>query len=243
MLDHLETSDSLKKTARIAGALYLIVVLTGIFHLLYVPSLLSGAGDPSVTISNIIAHETLFRFSILAGILCYAAFLLLPLALYKLLSPTDRTHAVMMVALAVVSVPISLVNMLNKFAVLTLISKAGYLTGLEAGTLQAQISLHLDYYRNGNEVASIFWGLWLFPFGYLVFKSGFLPRFLGIFLMVGCVGYIIDFMGSFLFSSYNETIISTLLTIPGSIGEIGICLWLLIVGIKNKPAPWQTQTS
>jgi len=242
MLDHSENTDSMKKTARIAGALYLIVVLTGIFHLLYVPSQLSGAGDPSVTISNIIAHETLFRLSILAGILCYTAFLLLPLPLYKLLSPTDKTHAVMMVALAAVSVPISLVNMLNKFAVLTLI-KANYLTGLEPGALQAQISLHLEYYRNGNEVASIFWGLWLFPFGYLVFKSGFLPRVLGIFLMVGCVGYIIDFIGSFLFSTYNETIIPTLLTIPGSIGEIGICLWLLIVGIKNKPAPWQTQTS
>jgi hypothetical protein len=237
MLDHLANRDSMKKTSRIAGALYLIVVLSGIFHLLYVPSQLTKPGDPSGTISNIIAHETLFRFSILGGILCYTAFLLLPLALYKLLSPTNKTHAVLMVTLAVVSVPISLINLLNIFAVLTLISKADYLTGLEAGTLQAQISLHLDYYRSGNEVASIFWGLWLFPFGYLVFKSGFLPRFLGICLMAGCVGYIVDFMGSFLFSTYNETIMPTLLPIPGSVGEIGICLWLLIGRIKNTRTP------
>ena len=89
-------------------------------------------------------------------------------------------------------------------------------------------------HRNGNLVASIFWGLWLFPFGYLVFKSGFLPKVLGILLMVGCIGYIIDFMGNFFFSNYSKTGISTLMTIPGSLGEIGICLWLLIIGIKVK---------
>ena len=229
--------DSRKKTARIAGLLYLIVVLSGIFHLMYVPSKLIEAGNPSITISNIIASETLFRLGILGGLLCYTSFLLLPLALYKLLSPINKTHAVLMVTLAVVSVPISLVNMLNKFAVLTLVSKANYLSVFEAEKLQAQILLHLDYYRNGNQIASIFWGLWLFPFGYLVFKSGFLPKILGIFLMAGCFGYIIDFMGSFLFSKYDETGISTLLTMPGSLGEIGICLWLLIIGIKDKRTP------
>lgn len=226
--------DSRKKTARIAGLIYLVVVLTGIFHLMYVPSKLFVSDNPSVTISNIIASETLFRVGILGGLICYTAFLLLPLVLYKLLSPVNKTHAVLMVTLAVVSVPISFVNMLNKFAVLTLISKANYLSVFEADKLQAQALLYLDYYRNGNQIASIFWGLWLFPFGYLVFKSGFLPKVLGILLMVGCIGYLIDFMGSFLFSKYGETGISTFMTIPGSLGEIGICLWLLIIGIKVK---------
>lgn len=229
--------DSKKKIARIAGVLYLIVVLSGIFHLMYVPSKLIESDNPSVTISNIIASETLFRLGILGGLICYTSFLLLPLVLYKLLGPVNKTLAVLMVTLAVVSVPISFVNMLNKFAVLTLLSKAKYLSVFEADKLQAQVLLFLDYYRNGNQIASIFWGLWLFPFGYLVFKSGFLPKILGIFLMAGCFGYIIDFMGSFLFSKYNETGISTLLTLPGSLGEIGICLWLLIIGIKDKRLP------
>ena len=84
-----------------------------------------------------------------------------------------------MVILAVVSVPISLVNMVNKFTVLTLISKADYLKVFEADKLQSQVMLSLDSYSSGNQVASIFWGLWLLPFGYLIFKSGFLPKVLG----------------------------------------------------------------
>lgn len=223
-----------KKTARIAGLLYLIVVLSGIFHLMYVPSKLVDSTNPSVTVGNIIASETLFRLGILGGLVCYTAFLLLPLVLYKLLHGVNKTHAVLMVTLAVVSVPISFVNLLNKFAVLTLISKADYLSVFEADKLNAQVLFHLDSYGNGNQVASIFWGLWLFPFGYLVYKSGFLPKILGLLLMAGCVGYLIDFTGSFLFQKYGETGIASFISIPGSIGEIGICLWLLVVGVKDK---------
>jgi Domain of unknown function (DUF4386) len=226
--------DSKKKTARIAGILYLILVVSGMFHLMYVPSQLIVADNPSLTISNIIARETLFRLGILGGIICYTAFLLLPLALYKLLSPVNKTHAVLMVTLAAVSIPISFVNLLNKFSVLTLIGKAKYLSVFDAGQLQAQALLYLDYYSNGNQVASIFWGLWLFPFGYLVYKSGFLPKVFGILLMAGCFGYIIDFLGYFFFSNYSETVFSTFIGIPSSLGEIGICLWLLIIGVKTK---------
>ncbi len=139
-----------------------------------------------------------------------------------------------MVIFAVVSVPISFINLLNKFAVLTLVSKADYLKVFEADKLQAQVLLYLHFSNNGNQIAGIFWGLWLFPFGYLVFKSGFLPKILGILLMAGCFGYLIDFIVGFLFSNYSETGISTFMTLPGSIGEIGICLWLLIIGTKDS---------
>ncbi|MBI3482125.1 MAG: DUF4386 domain-containing protein [Bacteroidetes bacterium] len=218
--------NSNKKTARVAGLLYLVVVLSGIFHLMYVPSKLFVKGDASATISNIIASETLFRLGILGGLICYTAFLFLPLVLYKLLSTVNKTYSVLMVTLAVVSVPISFVNMLNKFAVLTLISKASYLSSFQAQDLQTQILLHLDYYRNGNQLASVFWGLWLFPFGYLVFKSGVLPKLLGILLMAGSFGYVIDFIGGFIFSNYDATGISNFITLPADFGEIGTCLWL-----------------
>jgi hypothetical protein len=139
-----------------------------------------------------------------------------------------------MVTVALASVPITFVNMLNKFAVLTLISKANYLNGMDTETLQAQVLLHLDYYRNGNQLASIFWGLWLFPFGYLVFKSGFLPKVLGVLLMAGCLGYVVNFVGGFLFKGYAATGIASYMSIPSGLGEIGICLWLLIIGIWKK---------
>jgi hypothetical protein len=226
--------NSPNQTARIAGALYLVVVLAGLFSLMYVPSKLSDWDNPETMINNIIANETLFRLGIFVGIFGYIFFLLLPFALYKLLSPVNKTHALLMVVLAAVSVPISLSNMLHKFDVLTLLSKQNYLSGVDVQQLHTQILLHLDYYDNGNQLASIFWGLWLFPFGYLVFKSGFLPKVIGIFLMFGCFGYVINFTGNFLFHAYDGSLLAKVITIPGSLGEIGICLWLLIAGVKQN---------
>jgi len=201
--------NPIKRTAHIAGLIYLTVVVSGIFSLLYVPSQLIVCGNPSTTFNNIVANELLFRLGILAGVICYIAFLFLPIILCKLLSPVGKKYAVAMIALAVVSVPISLVNLSQKYSVLTLISKAEYLNVIQPDQLQAQVMLHLDYYNNGIDLVSVFWGLWLFPFGYLVFKSSFLPKILGFFL-------------------------SSFVSLPASIGEIGTCLWLLIVGAKIK---------
>lgn len=223
-----------KQTARIAGALYLLLVLSGLFSLMYVPSKLSDWNNPDAMINNIIANEMLFRLGIFVGIFGYIVFAVLPLVLYKLLSPVNRTYAVLMVAFAVLSVPISLVNMLHKFAVLTLLSKANYLSGVDAAQIHTQILLHLGYYGNGNQLASIFWGLWLFPFGYLVYQSGFLPKIIGALLMFGCFGYVINFTGNFLFPTYDGSMLSKMITVPGSLGEIGICLWMLIMGVKER---------
>jgi hypothetical protein len=225
--------NSNKKTARIAGAFYLILVLTGIFSLLYVPSKLIVWNDAAVTFNNIVANETLFRLGILAGIIAYISFLFLPLVLYKLLSPIHKTIAMSMVALAVVSVPISLVNINHKLEVLTFISEASYLDVFQASELHTQVMLSLEHYNNGIEAVSIFWGLWLLPFGYLVFRSGFLPKLLGILLMMGCFGYLINFVGGFLFPGYASLGVASFISIPGSLGEIGTCLWLVIVGAKS----------
>jgi hypothetical protein len=226
--------ESNKKTARIAGLFYLAVVITGIFNLLYVPSQLIVWNDSAATFNNIVSNETLFRWSIIAGILCYIAFLFLPLVLYRLLSPVNKAAAVSMVALAVVSVPLSLINLNNKVAVITLISKANCLNVFQINELQTHVMLSLEYYNNGIEILTVFWGLWLLPFGYLVFNSGILPKIFGVFLMVGCCGYLVNFTGGFLYKGYSELGIASFISLPGSIGEIGICLWLLLMGAKNK---------
>ncbi|MDQ6763659.1 MAG: DUF4386 domain-containing protein [Bacteroidota bacterium] len=223
-----------KLTARVAGLLYLIVVLTGIFGLAYLPSKLIIWNNSSATFHNIVSSELLFQLGIVSELICWVLFLILPLVLYKLLCPVNKTYAILMVILAVVQVPISFINLLNKFAVLSLVSGANYLKAVANEQLQAQVLFYLDLYNKGNLINQIFWGLWLFPFGYLVFKSKFLPKILGIFLMAGCFGYLIDFVGSFFLPHYNETIISSYITLPASIGEIGICLWLLVIGVKNK---------
>ena len=223
-----------KKTARTAGFLYLIVVLTGIFSLLYVPKQLFDWDNATATYQNIVNNETLFRLSIVAGIVCYTAFLLLPLVLYKLLNHINKTYAIAMVALAVVSVPISLVNLLHKMNVLTLLENENYASSISEAQLHTQVLLYLNYYDNGIVLASVFWGLWLFPFGYLVYKSGFLPKVLGILLMVGCFGYLINFLGGFLIKDYAALGIGRFVSLPASLGEIGTCLWLLIVGTTLK---------
>ena len=225
-----------QKTARIAGLLYLANILTGIFALMYVPGKLIVWSDAAKTFKNITESEALFRMGILVYLVCYIFFLLLPLALYKLLKPVNKTQAILMVILALVQVPMAFVNILNYFAVLTLIGKAEYLQVFDLPHLQAQVMLNLHFYSQGNQVATIFWGLWLLPFGYLVYKSGFLPKILGIFLILGGLSYLIDFTCDFLFSGYGKMTIASFVTIPASIGEIGTCLWLIIMGVKKQKA-------
>lgn len=223
-----------KKSARIAGFLYFIVVLTGVFSLAYVPKTLIDWDNASVTFHNIVSNETLFRFGIYSSIICYIAFLLLPIALYKLLHSVNELYARLMIILAIVSVPISFVNLQNKFSILSLISKEEYLSIYSNEQLQSKVMFYLNQYDNGILIVTVFWGLWLLPFGYLVYKSGFLPKILGMFLMLGCLGYLINLSGNVLFKNYSEIGISKIVSLPASIGEIGICLYLLIVGVKIK---------
>ena len=174
-----------------------------------------------------------FRLGMVAGLICYTAFLLLPLALYRLLSPYGKQPAVLMVAFAVVSVPIAFAATLDKFEVLTLLSGADYLQAFSVEELQARVMWSLDAYGDGLLVTQIFWGLWLLPFGYLVFKSGILPKTLGILLMLGCFGYLINFTGRVLFPGYAESGIAGFVRLPAALGEIGICLWLLVMGARE----------
>ncbi|MCJ8209091.1 DUF4386 domain-containing protein [Mucilaginibacter sp. RS28] len=235
--------DTSKRTARLAGILYLIVVFCGTFYLQYIPSKIKLKGAPSAILPRLVNGELLFKVSIVFEIICWLAFAMLPIILYKLFKPVNGTVARLMVVFAVVQVPIAFINLLNKFAVLYLISGSTYLKALPTDHLTAQILFFLNLYRQGNFINQIFWGLWLFPFGYLVYKSGFMPKILGLLLMAGCIGYLIDFFGSFLFPTYDKTIISNYITLPASLGEIGICLWLIIIGIKDKQIPLNTSSA
>jgi len=224
---------SRNKTARLAGLLYLILIIGGIISLAYIPSQLIVWESASKTLENITNNEFLFRLGITSGIITFLIYILLPLVLYKLLYQVNKVYASLMVIFVLVSVPIFFTNILNKFSVLTLINKPEYVEKLGEIGLQTQIMFYLSSYNNGVQISQIFWGLWLFPFGYLVYKSGFLPKLLGLFLMLGCFGYLITFFGGFLYSDFNQTILSDIATYPAHLGEFGICLWLLIMG-TNK---------
>lgn len=226
-----------QRTARTAGLLYLIVVLTGIVSLAYVPSQTFVPGDAAATVQRIVASETLFRVGILAGLICYVAFALLPLVLHRLLSPVNPRAAVAMVALALISVPLALASLMHKLDVLSLIGAQAPLKAFAAESVATRVMQSLESYRNGILVTKVFWGLWLLPFGYLVFKSRLLPRLLGVLLMLGCFGYLIDVGGRLLFAGYAGSGLDTYITLPAALGEIGTCLWLLIIGVRRPPSP------
>ena len=217
-----------KEMGRLAGVAYLVVVLMGIFSLLYVPSQLIVMSDPEGTLAAIVASETLFRLGVAAGFVCYAAFLVLPFLLYAVLAPYGRVAAALMVGLAAVSVPLSFLAVCEQLAVARLVGDNG--AAADAGLIIA----HFEAYNLTLSAATIFWGLWLLPFGCLVLKSGAIPRIIGLFLVLGCFGFLTDFFGPLLFPAYRETIIADIAGIPASIGELGACLWLLIMGARSN---------
>jgi hypothetical protein len=220
--------------ARTAGLIYLIVVATGIFTLAYLPSQLVVSGDAARTFENIAASQSLFRLGIGAGFIRDVAFLLLPLAFFRLLSHVSRNVAMLMVLFAVVGASISLGNLVNALNVLTLLSGKAYLANYSADQLSAVVMLSLARYDSGVLVGKLFWGLWLLPLGYLVFRSGLLPRVLGVLLMLGCFGYLTDVFGETLFPEYSSTGIARFARLPASVGEIGTCLWLVIFGTRKR---------
>lgn len=218
------------KASRLAGAIYLAVVVTGLFSLVYVPSRISVSGDAHATINNIVTHGFLFRAGIAAFLIKQVAFLLLPLALFKLLRPVHQGMALIMVALAVASVPIALVSLANRLDALDMLGGA-YSHALSPIQLESQAMLSLNAYGNGLLVTTLFWGLWLLPFGYLVIRSGFLPKVLGFFLILGGLGYVTQVFWQVLIPSVS---FPDFILFPAAVGEIGICLWLLLAGVRKR---------
>jgi Domain of unknown function (DUF4386) len=225
---------SINKTARLAGGLYLAMMPFSVFGIIYVPSVLVVPGDAAATSRNIMASEFLFRSGTVSHLVGQVIFIFLVLALYRLLRPVNRDHAVLMVILALLGVPMAFLNELNHLAVLALLH--GTVSGgLTSDELHSQVMLFLDLRQSGILLTQVFWGLWLLPLGLLVFRSGFLPRLLGILLLIGCAGYVIDTVTQLLFPGYDVTISQFTF-----IGELLLPLWLLIKGVNVER--WQQAT-
>ena len=169
--------NSTKKTARIAGLLYLVNGMTGFFGIIYVPSKLIVSGNTAATANNILASERLFRLGIVSELICAAEFIFLLWILYRLLGGVSKTYGSLMVILGLAFVPIMCLNVLNEIAALTLVRGADFLSVFDRPQREALAMLFLDLHRYGYIVGEIF-GPWLFFLGILVFKSRFLPRIL-----------------------------------------------------------------
>jgi len=232
--------SSAKNPGRFAGLLYLLTSIPGAFALIYVPSKLIVDGNAAATANNISASETLFRLGIAAQLISQAGFIFVALALYDLLKGVNRRHASVMVTLIVVSIPIAFVNELNAIAALVLVRGADFLSIFEKPQRDALAMLFLTLHGHGFGVAEIFWGLWLFPLGLLVYRSRFLPRFLGVWLAIGGFAYVILSLTGILLPQYQDKVFTY--SQPATLGELVFMLWLVIKGAR-PPAMDATASS
>ncbi len=180
------------------------------------------------------ASETLLRLGIASELIGFIIFIFVVLALYRLFKAVNEKHALAMAILLLVSIPISLLNVLNEIAALVLVSGADFLSAFEKGQLDALAYLFLRLHGQGFIVAQIFWGLWLFPFGLLVIRSGFIPRVLGFLLFIAGFAYLADSMTALILPSYRH-IVNQFAGIL-EIAEVPIIFWLLIWGAKEQPS-------
>jgi len=186
-------------------------------------------GNPEATVSNILASESIFRLGIVSELTSGVAFILLAFALYNLLGGVDKTQARSMVAFMVVSVPISFLNVLNELSALDFIH--GGASGFTQSQVNTLVTMSLDLHSQGLVVDAIFWGLWLLPFGFLVYKSGFIPRILGIMAGINGITWIVGSL-AILLSLPFANLAPVIVVIP--FGEPIMIAWLLLKGVSVK---------
>jgi hypothetical protein len=227
--------DSIKKTARLTGLVYLGVVISGLFVLMYVPGRLFVADNAGATVTNILAHQTLFRAYIIIGLVGELLFITVVLLLYRLLKDVNHVQAAVMVLLVLLMAPLAILGAMNQVATLSLVRGDALLNVFDKPQRDALATLLISNDQTGTLIAEIFWGLWLFPLGLLVFRSGFLPRFLGVWLIINGVAYLFISMTGLLLPQYVHTVF--LMAQPALMGELALTLWLLIVGARVQRSP------
>jgi hypothetical protein len=221
-----------KKTARIAGALYLLYIVVHVSADVIGRSKIIVYGNAAATAQNILASAWQFRIGFSLDLLAAVLFLLAAWALYRLLKPVNENLALLFLLLNLVGVGIQAASDLFLPASQLLLSEANYLKAFLPEQLQALAMICLYQYKYGFMIAQVFYGAWLFPLGYTVFKSGFLPRLLGLLLMVHCCTWLMTALQFFLFPGFTAI---TYVSWPlGFIAEFGLSLWLLIKGAKEQ---------
>ena len=222
-----------KKDARVAGLAYILASVVGFVRLAYIPKVLIVHGEAAATANNIVAHESLFRLGIVSDLLGGALWLFVPLALYRLLKGVDQGLATLMVILgSLMQVPLFFINSVTDGAALLLARGADFLSAFDKPQRDALAMLFLNLHHQLDLANEIFWGLWLLPFGLLVYRSRFLPRFLGVWLVIACFAWLAFSFTGLLSPQYESTAFK--LTQPFALGEMATMLWLALIGTKEQ---------
>ena len=225
-----------RNPGRVAGLWYLALTIFGPLRLICIPSKLFVPGNTAATADNIAAHELLFRFGIAADLICAVILIFLVLAFYRLFKGVDQNLAVQVAIFGgVMPAVIYFVGVVNDLAVLTLVRGADFLAAFDKPQRDAQAMLFLNLRDHQNTAAEILWGLWLIPLAILVYRSRFLPRFLGVWLVFNGLAYLtMSFTGILLPQQYQQKVFTY--SQPALAGELALMLWLVIKGAKPPAA-------
>jgi hypothetical protein len=225
-------SSSLKKTVRLAGLLYLVWIITGIFAMFYVPSQINMRGDAVTTAQNILSNEFLFRTSIINDLISCTIWVFMVLVFYRMFKQVNERQAKLLVALVIVQIPT--VFFMEAFNITSLmIFKGEILKTFELTQRQDLGMLFLKINDYGVLILETFWGLWLFPLAILVYRSRFLPRFLGVWLIITGFFYLVLSFTGLMLPQYKDMVLNSAFALPAELGEVAFMLWLLIKGAKE----------
>jgi hypothetical protein len=230
---------SLKKIARFAGILYFIWIITGLYAMFYLPSQTIVRDDAVATANKILAHELIFRSGIINDILSSIIWVVMVLLFYRMFRPVNERMAQLLVALVIVQIPIAIfMETLNLTSLM--LFKGDILKTFDAGQRQDLALLFLKINDYCVFILEAFWGLWLVPLAILIYKSRFMPRFLGVWLIITGIFYLILSFTSILLPQYKDIILKSPLALPAELGEVAFMFWLLLWGTKNNPSTLST---
>ena len=232
--------NATKRNAKIAGWTYLLLAITGFYSIMYVPGELVVFGDATATANNIASSELFFRSGIFVGLVSSIIFVALALALYRLLKEINHSQAILMVTLVVLAAATGLLATLIQLGALIALSGADFLSVFDKPQLDALAYVFLRWESHVVQGVQIFWGLWLFPFGLLVYQSRFIPKIFGVLVMIAGFAYVLSSFMSIVLPQHKAAvspIISILI-----LAELPIILWLLIVGAKAQTEERQSQS-
>jgi hypothetical protein len=222
----------LSKKARAAGLLYILSSLFGVVRLIYIPNALIVHGNVSATANNIASHESLFRFGIVSYLICSALWIFVALALYRLLRGVDQALAMLMVIGSLVGTPIFFVNAANDAAALLFARGTDFLSVFDKAQREAFVMLFLNLHHQLDLAIYLGGAWWFVPFGLLVFRSTFLPRILGVWLMLACFAYLAVSLSGLLYPAYADKVWT--FARPVLLAEVATMLWLAVMGAKDK---------
>jgi len=234
--------NSSKKTARLAGVLYLLNAISAGFAFEYVITKVYAAGDAATTAANVVANSGLVRIGVVADLFQASVWIFLGMTLYLLLKHINKSAAMAMVVLVAVGAAIVCLNDVFQFESVRVATDTSYAVAFGVAGSNALVLLLLDMHHYGFLIAQIFFGLWLVPLGYLAYQSAMFPKMLGVGLIVGSVCYLVGMLVVFLVPDVGEKI-NIIVTIPSAIAEISMVLYLLVVGVRTQKSGEPTAAS